>query len=90
MSHWLSPSVLRPESRQCFIDYQLSPIHTISVPSIYSTGHTCGCPRQNNSWKEEFFDTAKQTAAQTKATIDLGTYTKLINDITKDFSPMMP
>ena len=40
-----------------------------------------------NSWKEEFFDTAEQTAAQTKATIDLGTYTKLIDDITKDFSP---
>ena len=35
-----------------------------------------------NSWKEEFFDTAEQTAAQTKATIDLGTYTKLIDDIT--------
>ena len=26
-----------------------------------------------NSWKEEFFDTAEQTAAQTSATIDLGT-----------------
>ena len=33
------------------------------------------------------FDTAEQTAAQTKASIDLGTYTKLIDDITKDFSP---
>ena len=40
-----------------------------------------------NSWKEEFFDTAEQTAAQNNATIDLGTYTKLITDITKDFSP---
>ena len=40
-----------------------------------------------NSWKEEFFDTAEQTAAQTSATIDLGTYAKLITDITKDFSP---
>ena len=40
-----------------------------------------------NSWKEEFFETAEQIAAQTKTTIDLGTYTKLIDDITKDFSP---
>ena len=40
-----------------------------------------------NSWKEEFLDTAEQTAAQTNVTIDLGTYTKLITDITKDFSP---
>ena len=40
-----------------------------------------------NSWKEEFFDTAEQIAAQNKATIDLGTYAKLIDDITKDFSP---
>ena len=40
-----------------------------------------------NSWKEEFFDTAEQTAAQTSATIDLGMYAKLITDITKDFSP---
>ena len=40
-----------------------------------------------NSWKEEFFDTAEQVATQTNATIDLGTYAKLITDITKDFSP---
>ena len=31
--------------------------------------------------------TAEQIAAQNKATIDLGTYAKLIDDITKDFSP---
>jgi hypothetical protein len=41
-----------------------------------------------NSWKEEFFDTAEQTAAQTLgAKIDLGTYDNLIKKIVEDFSP---
>jgi hypothetical protein len=43
-----------------------------------------------NSWKEIFFDTPEQTAAQTVgAKIDLGTYNDLITGkkIIKDFSP---
>ena len=40
-----------------------------------------------NSWKEEFFDTAEQKAAQDNSTISLGTYNDLINLIVKDFSP---
>jgi len=41
-----------------------------------------------NSWKEEFFDTAEQKAAQVDgAKLDLGTYDKLIKQITDDFSP---
>ena len=41
-----------------------------------------------NSWKEEFFDTAEQAAAQTLgAKIDLGTYDNLIKKIVEDFSP---
>jgi hypothetical protein len=41
-----------------------------------------------NSWKEEFFNTAEQKAAQLPgAKIDLGTYNALINLIVKDFSP---
>jgi Ty3 transposon capsid-like protein/Zinc knuckle len=41
-----------------------------------------------NSWKEEFFDTAEQKAAQVQgAKINLGTYDDLIKLIIKDFSP---
>jgi hypothetical protein len=41
-----------------------------------------------NSWKEEFFDTAEQTAAQMLgAKINLGTYNDLIKKIVEDFSP---
>ena len=39
------------------------------------------------SWKEEFFDTAKQKAAQDGTTLSLGTYPQLITLIEKDFSP---
>ena len=39
------------------------------------------------SWKEEFFDTAEQKAAQSNATLTLETYSKLIALIEKDFSP---
>jgi hypothetical protein len=41
-----------------------------------------------NSWKEEFFDTAEQIAAQMPgAKINLGTYNDLIKKIVEDFSP---
>ena len=40
-----------------------------------------------NSWKEEFFDTAEQKAAQDNASLSLGTYDELISLIIKDFSP---
>jgi hypothetical protein len=40
-----------------------------------------------NSWKEEFFDTAEQKAAQDNSQLTLGTYNDLITLITKDFSP---
>ena len=40
-----------------------------------------------NSWKEEFFETAEQTASQNGGTLDLGTYNNLITKITADFSP---
>ena len=40
-----------------------------------------------NSWKEEFFETAEQTASQNGGTLDLGTYDNLITKITADFSP---
>ena len=40
-----------------------------------------------NSWKEEFFDTAEQKAAQDNASLSLGTYDELIALIVKDFSP---
>ena len=33
------------------------------------------CEGDAASWKEEFFDTAEQTAVQNNATLDLGTYT---------------
>ena len=39
------------------------------------------------SWKEEFFDTAEQKAAQSSTTLLLGTYPELIALIEKDFSP---
>ena len=39
------------------------------------------------SWKEEFFDTAEQKAAQDGTTLSLGTYPQLITLIEKDFSP---
>jgi hypothetical protein len=39
------------------------------------------------SWKEEFFDTAEQKAAQNGSTLTLGSYTDLIALIEKDFSP---
>ena len=39
------------------------------------------------SWKEEFFNTAEQKAAQGSTTLTLGTYPKLIALIEKDFSP---
>ena len=37
------------------------------------------------SWKEEFFDTAEQKAAQHSTTLTLGTYPELIALIEKDF-----
>lgn len=40
-----------------------------------------------NSWKEEFFDTAEQKAAQDNSALSLGTYDDLIKLIIKDFSP---
>ena len=40
-----------------------------------------------NSWKEEFFDTAEQKAAQNNTSLLLGTYNELIASIVKDFSP---
>ena len=40
-----------------------------------------------NSWKEEFFDTAEQKAAQNSSPLSLGTYKELIDLIVKDFSP---
>ena len=40
-----------------------------------------------NSWKEEFYDTAEQKAAQDGLTISLGTYKGLMDLIIKDFSP---
>lgn len=40
-----------------------------------------------NSWKEEFFETAEQEAAQKNAPITLGTYQELIDQLTADFSP---
>ena len=40
-----------------------------------------------NSWKEEFYDTAEQKAAQDGSTISLGTYKDLMDLINKDFSP---
>jgi len=40
-----------------------------------------------NSWKEEYFDTAEQEAAQKKSALNLGTYNTLIDQIVKDFSP---
>ena len=39
------------------------------------------------SWKEEFYDTAEQKAAQDGSTISLGTYKDLMDFIIKDFSP---
>ena len=39
------------------------------------------------SWKEEFFNTAKQKVAQNRTTLSLGTYPELIALIEKDFSP---
>ena len=47
VSHWLSPSVLRPESRQSFIWLPTLPTHTISFPFIHSSGRTCGFRAQN-------------------------------------------
>ena len=40
-----------------------------------------------NSWKEEFYDTAEQKAAQDGSSISLGTYKDLMDLIIKDFSP---
>ena len=40
-----------------------------------------------NSWKEEFYDTAEQKAAQDGLTILLGAYKELMDLIIKDFSP---
>jgi hypothetical protein len=40
-----------------------------------------------NSWKEEFFDSAEQKAAQTGTAFTLGKYDDLITGIEKDFSP---
>ena len=40
-----------------------------------------------NSWKEEFFETAEQTASQNGGTLDLRTYDNLITKIMADFSP---
>ena len=39
------------------------------------------------SWKENFFDTTEQKAAQNNTTLTLGTYPELIALIEKDFSP---
>jgi hypothetical protein len=39
------------------------------------------------SWKEEFFDSAEQKAAQDGSTLTLGSYQNLIELIEKDFSP---
>ena len=43
--------------------------------------------RDANSWKEEFFETAEQTASQNGGQLNLGTYDNLIVKITADFSP---
>ena len=40
-----------------------------------------------NSWKEEFVETAEQTATQDNAVFSLGTYDNLIKKITEAFSP---
>ena len=40
-----------------------------------------------NSWKEEFFNSAEQTAVQTGTTLTLRTYKNFIEEIEKDFSP---
>ena len=40
-----------------------------------------------NSWKEEFYDTTEQKAAQDGSTISFGTYKDLMDLIIKDFSP---
>ena len=41
-----------------------------------------------NAWKEEFFEAAEQTAAQTNAPNPvLGTYEEFIKKLTNDFSP---
>ena len=40
-----------------------------------------------NSWKEEFFDSAEQKAAQKNSPLSLGTYQELTDLIVKDFSP---
>ena len=40
-----------------------------------------------NSWKEEYVDSAEQTAAQTGTTLTFGTYKNFIAEIEKDFSP---
>ena len=42
-----------------------------------------------NSWKEEFYDTAEQKAAQDGSTISLGTYKELM-DLTRTSPHMMP
>jgi hypothetical protein len=39
------------------------------------------------SWKEEYFDTAEQASTAAGTALNLGTYKKLIDAITKDFSP---
>ena len=45
------------------------------------------CDGDANSWKEEYFDTAEQKAAQDGSRLSLGTYDELIDLIVKDFSP---
>ena len=40
-----------------------------------------------SSWKEEFFDSAEQKAAQAGGPLTLGKYDDLIKEIEKDFSP---
>ena len=40
-----------------------------------------------SSWKEEFYNTAEQKAAQDGLSISLGTYKDLMVLIIKDFSP---
>ena len=40
-----------------------------------------------SSWKEEFFETAEQTASQNGGTHNLGTYINLITKIMADFCP---
>ena len=40
-----------------------------------------------HSWKEEFVDSAEQTAAQTGTTLTFGTYKNFIAEIEKDFFP---